>query len=91
MQGRRVQNNSPWTLTATLRANTGNPSGQLLGNTTVTIQDGWANFTNLSIDYQGNGYIIDFNITDPVEGENFTLATDPFNIASRYLRADQAK
>ncbi|KAK3107032.1 hypothetical protein FSP39_005622 [Pinctada imbricata] len=84
--GNRVRNGSPWQLTATLRSGTGNAAAQLLGNTTVTIVDGWANYTDLLITYQGVGYIIDFQITDPVEGENFTIASDAFTIPSRPIR-----
>ena len=77
----------PWYVTATIRAGTGNPSAQLIGNTTIQFVNGWANFTNLGIDYFGTGYIIDFNITSPDEGENVTLASDPMDIPSRPITA----
>lgn len=77
----------PWYVTATLRSGTGNPSAQLLGNTTIKFVNGWANFTNLAINYFGTGYIIDFNITSPTEGENMTLASDPVDISARPITA----
>jgi hypothetical protein len=77
----------PWYVTATLRSGTGNPSAQLLDNTTIKFVNGWANFTNLAINYFGTGYIIDFNITSPTEGENMTLASDPVDISARPITA----
>ncbi|KAK3107766.1 hypothetical protein FSP39_021797 [Pinctada imbricata] len=85
--GNPIKNKSPWQLTATIRAGTGNPSAQLLGNTSVTFVDGWANFTGMYITHFGTDYIIDFNITDPVEGENVTLASDPLTIQGRPITA----
>jgi hypothetical protein len=36
----------------------------------------------------GTGYILDFNVTYPPEAENFTLATDPFDVAGRPLKVN---
>lgn len=58
-----------------------------MGNTTVQFVDGWANFTNLGINWFGSDYIIDFNISSPQEGENFTVASDPITIPARQIHA----
>ncbi|XP_052063691.1 fibrocystin-L-like [Mytilus californianus] len=70
----------PWNITATLRQGTGNPDGVLSGNTTVPFVNGEANFSNLEISHPGMGYIIDFNMTEPIEAENLTLASVPLDI-----------
>jgi hypothetical protein len=59
----------------------------LIGNTTVQFVDGWANFTNLGINYFGSDYIIDFNISSPAQGENYTVMSDPLTIPSRRINA----
>ncbi|XP_052063080.1 fibrocystin-L-like [Mytilus californianus] len=75
----------PWYVTATLRG--GNPSGELMGNTTVQFVDGWANFTNLGINWFGSDYIVDFNISSPPQGENYTVASEPITIPARQIHA----
>lgn len=75
-------------ITASLREGTGsNPSAILEGNLTVQFVNGWANFSNLLITQFGSGYIIDFNVTSPTEGENFTISTNPLTIPSRPIKA----
>lgn len=76
----------PWTVTASVRVGTGNPSAVLEGNTTLNVVDGWANFTNLLITHFGQNYILDFNISYPDEGENVSLSSDPFTIAGRPIK-----
>ena len=34
----------------------------------------------------GSGYILDFNVTYPVEAGNFTLASDPFDVDGRPIK-----
>lgn len=53
----------PWQFTATLMG--GDPSATLMGQRTVAYQDGYVNFTDLSLDLPGNGYSITFNVTHP--------------------------
>lgn len=76
----------PWQLTASLRSGTGHPNAQLNGSLTVNCSNGWFNFTDLAISHMGTGYILDFNVTFPVEAENFTLASDPFDVDGRPLK-----
>ncbi|KAJ8320870.1 hypothetical protein KUTeg_002457 [Tegillarca granosa] len=79
---------NPWIITASLRAGTGsNPSASLEGNLTAQFVNGWANFSSLMITHFGSGYIIDFNVTSPTEGENFTISTDPLTIPSQPVKA----
>lgn len=77
---------NPWQVTATIRSGTGNPYAALEGNTSVSVVDGWANFTNLLITHFGQNYILDFNISYPDEGENVSLSSDPFTIVGRPLK-----
>lgn len=55
-----------------MRQGTGHPSANLLGNITVKFVNGVANFTDLAIDLLGEGYIIDFVVTSPLEAANMT-------------------
>ena len=52
-------------MTATIRSNTGYSGAVLGGTVTVEADNGWFNFTDLSISHAGTGYIIDFDITMP--------------------------
>lgn len=76
----------PWQLTVSLRAGTGHPDASLNGTLEVNVTDGWFNFTDLLITHMGTGYILDFNVTYPPEAENFTLATDPFDLDGRPVK-----
>ena len=76
----------PWQLTVTLREGTGNPNGMLNGTLEVNVTDGWFNFTDLLITHMGTGYVLDFNVTYPPEAENFTLASDPFDVDGRPVK-----
>ncbi|XP_052804443.1 fibrocystin-L-like isoform X2 [Mya arenaria] len=73
---------SPWEITASLRAGTGHSSAALSGTVTVASENGWVNFTDLQISHAGSGYIIDFEITAPAEAAylNFSLSTDAFDL-----------
>ncbi|XP_053372863.1 fibrocystin-L-like [Mercenaria mercenaria] len=76
----------PWQLTVSLRAGTGHPNAILNGTLTVNCSDGWFIFTDLEISHMGTGYILDFNVSYPAEAENFTLASDPFDVDGRPLK-----
>lgn len=76
----------PWQLTVSLRAGTGHPNAVLNGTLDVNVTDGWFNFTDLTISHMGSGYILDFNVTYPPEAENFTLASDPFDVDGRPVK-----
>ena len=49
---------------ATLRPGTGHGSAILSGTTLITSEQGWFNFTDLSISHKGQ-YYIDFDIAEP--------------------------
>ncbi|KAK4328078.1 hypothetical protein Pmani_001551 [Petrolisthes manimaculis] len=51
----------PWQFTATLIG--GDLAATLMGTRTVAYQDGYANFTDLSLDLPGSDYSISFNVT----------------------------
>ena len=57
---------SPWRVTAILQVGAGgHPNAALTGSTEVTFQDGWANFTDLTISHPGHNYTILFNVSLP--------------------------
>jgi len=64
-------NSNPWVVTASILSATNN-NAELQGNLSVPFKDGWANFTDLKFNQYGD-FVIRFNISDPTEGENFTL------------------
>ena len=80
-------NEQPWQLTASIRPGTGHPDAVLSGALQVNSSNGWFNFTDLAISHMGSDYILDFNVTYPQVAENFTLSSNPFNVAGRPLRA----
>lgn len=46
----------PWKVEVSLRSGSGsNPSATLIGNTTVSFIDGYANFSGLGISHSGSG------------------------------------
>ena len=72
----------PWVISISLIHNSTNNVDVLPSSVTIFI-GGYANLTNFSISYPGNGYVLMFNITDPPVG--FTAQTDPFDVAVREL------
>ncbi|KAL4228989.1 Fibrocystin-L [Mactra antiquata] len=76
----------PWEMTVSVRSGTGHPNNVLNGTLTVNCTDGWFNFTDLMLTHMGTDYILDFNVTYPPEAENFTLASNPFNVPGRPLK-----
>lgn len=76
----------PWQVTVSIRAGTGHPNANLSGTLSVNGSDGWFNFTDLAISHMGSGYILDFNVTYPIEAENFTLESAPIDVAGRPLK-----
>ncbi|GFN92112.1 fibrocystin-l [Plakobranchus ocellatus] len=74
---------SPWVIEASIQSGSSSRA-RLLGNTTVTFVDGWANFTNMYITNRGD-YILQFNITDPPSAANFSLASNTITINGRNL------
>ncbi|XP_060573258.1 fibrocystin-L-like isoform X2 [Ruditapes philippinarum] len=76
----------PWQLTASLREGSGHPNAMLNGTVTVNCSEGWFTFTDLAISHMGTGYVLDFNVSYPAEAENFTLASDPFDVDGRPIK-----
>ncbi|KAK3107254.1 hypothetical protein FSP39_010348 [Pinctada imbricata] len=77
---------APWEVRVTLRSGSGsNPAATLVGNTTVTFVDGYANFTDLGISHAGSGYILDFEITYPTEAI-FNRSSSALTIQQRPLK-----
>ncbi|KAK4312053.1 hypothetical protein Pmani_016482 [Petrolisthes manimaculis] len=61
----------PWQFTATLIG--GDLAATLMGTRTVAYQDGYANFTDLSLDLPGSDYSISFNVTHPDSARPLTV------------------
>ncbi|KAK3587658.1 hypothetical protein CHS0354_042441 [Potamilus streckersoni] len=78
-----------WHVLASIRAGTGHPQAVLSGNVTVSFIGGLANFTDLSISHMGQRYILDFNISQPGNAQNWTLSSEPFDIPGRKISASQ--
>ncbi|XP_022097673.1 fibrocystin-L-like isoform X1 [Acanthaster planci] len=80
---------NPWQLTVSINPST--PSAdtiQLTGNLTVAFDGSWANFTDLTLDVQASGVILDFQITLP-NTSSLEVSAQPFDVAVRpyYLMA----
>lgn len=71
-------------VTASIKSGTGDPGALLGGNTTVPFSGGWANFTNLNISHNGTDYMLEYNITYPLEA-NFTALSQVFEVKERIL------
>ena len=77
---------TPWELTATL-VNGG--SARLIGNSSTTFSQGWANFSNIIIDRPGT-YRMTLCVTYPTTA-SFCATTTSFTITERQLRLVVAK
>jgi hypothetical protein len=76
----------PWQLTATIRTGTGHSNAVLGGTVTVEAVDGWFNFTDLTISHMGTGYILEFNVSYPVQAESFLIASSEFDVPGRTVQ-----
>ncbi|XP_012942613.1 fibrocystin-L [Aplysia californica] len=74
----------PWEIEVSIKSG-GSPYSRLIGNTSVTFQNGWANFTNLAITNRGD-YILEFNVTSPPEATNYSLEAMAIRVNGRNLR-----
>ncbi|GFS10808.1 polycystic kidney and hepatic disease-like 1 [Elysia marginata] len=74
---------SDWVMEVSIQSGSSSRA-RLLGNTTITFVDGWANFTNLYITNRGD-YILQFNITDPPSAANYSLVSPTITINGRNL------
>ena len=75
---------SNWTVTASILDGTGDPMSVLEGNVTVTIVEGWANFTDLSITHNGSDYKLLFNVSKPA-ASHFNATSQAFEVKERIL------
>ena len=75
---------SSWCVTASIRNGTGDKDAILEGNVTVTFENGWANFTDLSISHNASDYILDFNITKPTDAL-FNTSSHTFEVKERVM------
>ena len=71
---------TPWQVVASIKSG-GGGLASLSGNTSVTFINGTASFTDLSIDRMGS-YILEFNITHPVEASNYSLDSLTVNVST---------
>ncbi|XP_066450287.1 fibrocystin [Eleutherodactylus coqui] len=66
IKGNRVVNlghfSNPWKVSAYLKGSSGGP---LKGSTTLVIEDGWGNFSNLAVSSSGSNWCLIFNVTSP--------------------------
>ncbi|XP_063775289.1 fibrocystin [Pseudophryne corroboree] len=81
IQGNRVKNlghsSSRWFLSVYLK---GSASAPLKGNTTVEIEDGWGNFSNLVVSSSGSNWCLIFNVTSP-PGVMFSVQSKEFQVS----------
>ena len=71
---------APWRVEVSIKSG-GNGLASLIGNTTVTFVNGTADFSGLGIDRMGS-YVLDFNITHPVEASNYSLSSLAVNVSA---------
>jgi len=78
---------SPWYIEAYLDSSSGGDiNAQLLGSTRIAFVNGTANFTDLAISHSGNGYIITYNIVQPLTNQiTSPPPTSTHNIKERLL------
>lgn len=73
-----------WTVMATIKNGSGDSVAVLEGNVTVTLVDGWANFTDLSITHNGTDYSLFFYVNKPV-ASHFNASSQPFEVKERIM------
>ncbi|KAJ8026136.1 Fibrocystin-L [Holothuria leucospilota] len=56
----------PWVLEVALRGKAVSETTSLSGVTTYSFTNGWVNFTNLAINTNGTGFILDFTVIYPI-------------------------
>ena len=76
----------PWQITASLVKGFGDPNAQLIGNTTVSFDNGTVVFSDLAITHSGSGYRILYKVTYPVN-LSFSIEHGSHLIRERILGA----
>ncbi|XP_056419985.1 fibrocystin isoform X2 [Hyla sarda] len=81
IKGNRIANlghfSNPWKVSVYLKDSSGAP---LKGGTTVPIEDGWGNFTNLAVSSSGSNWHLIFNVTSPA-GVALSVESKEFQIS----------
>ncbi|XP_070203393.1 uncharacterized protein [Littorina saxatilis] len=77
---------TPWQVEVSISSG-GGGLASMIGNTTVNFVNGTVDFSGLGIDRMGN-YILDFNITHPVEAANYSLQSLTVNVLGRNVRTE---
>ena len=60
-----TETGGPWYITATLNTSLAESNAALLGNTTVPVVDGWANYTDLALTRSGDPFYLTFTVSQP--------------------------
>ncbi|KAM5165047.1 fibrocystin-like [Mantella aurantiaca] len=86
IKGNRIKNlghsSSPWCLSVYIK----DASSMILkGNTTVVMQDGWGNFSNLVVSSSGSNWCLIFNLTSP-PGLSFSVQSQEFHVLPLLMR-----
>ena len=75
---------SNWTVTAAIKNGTGDSMALLEGSVNVTLENGWANFTDLSITHNGTDYELFFYVSKP-SATHFNATSQPFEVKERIM------
>ena len=73
-----------WTVTATIKNGSGDPLALLEGSVNVTLENGWANFTDLSITHNATDYELLFYVSKPL-ASHFNATSQPFEVKERIM------
>lgn len=73
-----------WKIKAEIRReSSANADTKLLGETTVTVESGFAVFRNLAFSHSGGPYYIDFSVIEPLGTDIKKISSKPLNLISR--------
>ncbi|XP_069830385.1 fibrocystin [Dendropsophus ebraccatus] len=82
IKGNRVVNlghfSNPWKVSVYLKDSSSAP---LKGSTTVLIEDGWGNFSNLAVSSSGSNWCLIFNVTSPA-GVALSVESKEFQVSA---------
>lgn len=73
-----------WTVTATIKNGSGDSLALLDGSVNVTLENGWANFTDLSITHNATDYELLFYVSKPL-ASHFNATSQPFEVKERIM------
>ncbi|XP_071999868.1 fibrocystin [Engystomops pustulosus] len=82
IKGSRIVNlghfSNPWKVSVYLKDSSGAP---LKGSTTLVIEDGWGNFSNLAVSSSGSNWRLIFNVTSPA-GVTLSVQSKEFQVSN---------